>query len=95
MSTIKISEGVEVEKETLKKLLEEHVEKEIIPYKLIITLDDDGEIARGVLQYRMKVDGILQPKFYSMAVKDGISSDIIKTALSESKAHVEKGEKIK
>ena len=44
--------------------------KEIIPSKMVITLDDKGEFSEGVLLYKVKVDGVLYISQRSIAIKN-------------------------
>jgi hypothetical protein len=67
--------------------------REIIPHKLIVSYDDKGEIKDAILQYRIKEDGVIKNQFYTMAVKDGMSTGI-NNILSAAKSHAERGERI-
>ena len=69
--------------------------KEIVPHKLIIELDEDGTIISGVMQYRIRHNGAMLNKFYTMSIKDGFSLPAINTQLLKAKEHVEKGEKVR
>lgn len=69
--------------------------KEIIPNKLIISLNEDGTVANSLLHYRMRIDGKMENnRFYTMSVKTGINvADLLKIS-KDSISHAEKGEKI-
>jgi hypothetical protein len=69
--------------------------KEIVPNKLIVNFNKEGTFENGVLQYQIKVDGVTDSKYYTIGIKDGIKIPDIDKILSDSKAHAEKGEKIK
>jgi hypothetical protein len=68
--------------------------KEMIPQKLIATLNEDGTLKNAVLQYKLKIDGVLQSKFYTIAVSDGIKAVNINTVFTDAISHAKKGEKI-
>ncbi len=69
--------------------------KEIVPHKLIIDLNQDGSFRDGVLQYRIRVDGATQEKYFTMGLKNGVNGLNLQTLIDEAKSHTEKGEKIK
>jgi len=69
--------------------------KEIIPYKFIANLNEDGTFKNGVLQYRIRVDGSMDPrKFFTIAIGGGIKIPDFNKVLSDSMTHAEKGEKM-
>jgi len=69
--------------------------KEIIPVKLITTLDRDGSVKDSILQYQISVDGVVENKYYTMGVKAGIKIEDLSKIISDSVSHAETGEKIK
>jgi len=69
--------------------------KEIIPHKLIATLNPDGTVASALLQYKLRVDGAGEERYYTMTIDDGIDKKILNNILADAKTHTEKGEKIK
>jgi len=69
--------------------------KEVIPYKLIATLNPDGTAVSALLQYKIRVDGAVEEKFFTMTIDEGIDKQILNALLLDAKAHTEKGEKIK
>lgn len=69
--------------------------KEIVPHKIIIELDTDGTMKDAIMQYRLRHNGAMLNKFYTMSIKDGFSLPAINTQLQKVKEHVEMGEKIR
>jgi len=68
--------------------------KEIIPYKLIVELNEDNTCKNAVFQYRIKENGVMQNRFLTMTVNPGITINNLNSVLAEAKMHVEQGEGI-
>jgi hypothetical protein len=68
--------------------------KEIIPNKLIVTFGSDGKVQSSILQYRIKVDGVMEEKYYTMGVDNGIKTEELSKLINDAKSHTAKGEKI-
>jgi hypothetical protein len=51
--------------------------KEIIPHKLITVLDEVGNVKESVIQYRLKIDGILQSKFNTISISSNQELDSV------------------
>ncbi|MDD4980707.1 MAG: hypothetical protein PHC54_05515 [Candidatus Omnitrophica bacterium] len=69
--------------------------KEIIPYRLVVTYNDEGSVKSSILQYRIREDGKMdERKFYTMSVNNGIEPAKLQSISAASISHVEKGEKI-
>lgn len=69
--------------------------KEIIPVKLITTLNKDGTVKDSILQYQISIDGAVENKFYTMGVKAGINITDLGKVITDSISHAATGEKIK
>jgi hypothetical protein len=69
--------------------------REIVPHKLIINLDNNGDFKTGLLQYRIRSGGALNNKFFTMTIDNGIQIAAINGVLAQAKRHAEKGEGIK
>jgi len=69
--------------------------KEIVPHRLIIDLNQEGGFKSGILQYRIRNDGVMVNKFFTMGIAGGINLPAMNTMLLKTKGHVEIGEKIK
>jgi hypothetical protein len=69
--------------------------KEIIPHKIIISLDESGSFKDAIMQYRIKHGSATENKFYTMSIKNGISTAAINTQILKAKEHVEKGEGVR
>jgi hypothetical protein len=68
--------------------------KKIVPHKLIVSLNEDGTFKSGILQYRIRVDGVLDNKYLTMSIADITKTVDVGAVLSASKTHIEKGENI-
>lgn len=66
--------------------------KEIIPQKLILTFKPDGLIESSVLLYKIKVGGILDKKFFTMPISNGIEGDALEKLALGCKQYVELSE---
>lgn len=68
--------------------------KEIIPSKIIISLDDDGAPKKVICQYKTK-DGVeIDGKFKTICVNDGLEINKLVALITASLDHVAAGEKI-
>lgn len=69
--------------------------KEIVPHKLIITLNEDWTTQSGILSYRLREDGSMNSqKYYTMDVSKGINVTRLGEIVASARSHTEKGEKI-
>ena len=68
--------------------------KKIVPHKLVVSYDKNGNMTSAILQYKIDVDGAVKNEFFTMSVAAGISAGILDGVFGMAKAHVEKGEKI-
>lgn len=69
--------------------------KEIVPNKLIITLNEDWSVKDTVLSYRMREDGAMDTKrYFTIAVDGGIDIQQLNGIIESAKAHANAGEKI-
>jgi hypothetical protein len=69
--------------------------KEIIPNKMIFSLNDDGSFKSAMLHYRLRVDGSLDPKkFYTIKIDVSIDIEGIQQIINDSIVQVKKSEGI-
>jgi hypothetical protein len=68
--------------------------KTIIPKKLVVAFDKDGNVSSSILHYMIDEDGAVENKYYTMSVKAAINLDDMSKALTDAKGHAEMGEKI-
>lgn len=68
--------------------------KEIIPNKLITAINTDGTLKDCVLHYQIKTDGVLDKKFYTVNVKDGIVANDLQKIIDDSIAQAKTSEGI-
>ncbi|MGD0336718.1 MAG: hypothetical protein ABSB18_06425 [Candidatus Omnitrophota bacterium] len=68
--------------------------KQIIPHKLIISLNQDGTFKSGILQYKLKIDEIEERQFRTLGITQGINQEEINKVLEDAKSHAEQGEGI-
>jgi hypothetical protein len=66
--------------------------KQIVTQKLIVNLSEDGSYQGGVLQYRLRTDGSLDPKSKTMTIDGGININDMNAILDAAKNHVAQGE---
>jgi len=56
--------------------------KELIPNKLIISINENGTVKNTILHYQLSIDGSLDKrKFYTMAIAGLELSNIIKSSI--------------
>lgn len=60
----------------------------IVPNKLIVEVNEDGTFSHALMQYRLKVDGLLYPKYYSISVDNGLDVDKLNVILKKAKKAV-------
>ncbi len=68
--------------------------KEIIPNKLITAINTGGILKDCVLHYQIKTDGVLDKKFYTVNVKDGIVANDLQKIIDDSIAQAKTSEGI-
>ena len=73
--------------------------KQIVTKRIILDMNADGTFKSGVLQYRIRTDGALDPKVRTMSVGGGIAVnqtaiDRINSILAAARQHIERGEGI-
>lgn len=62
--------------------------KDIIPQKIVIEMNEDGTFKNGVMLYKRRIDGQIDGKTYSLAIKNGITENDVKKILDQAKSHV-------
>lgn len=69
--------------------------KLVIPKKVVIEINDDGTYKKGIIQYQIRVNGVLDAsKFYTMGVDTWLNDDLINAILAVAKNKIEEGETI-
>lgn len=69
--------------------------KEVIVTKVVIDTNENGTFKSGVMQYQLKIDGVLdRKKFYTMGIGAWLDTDIVNELLAVGKEHIEAGENI-
>ena len=64
----------------------------IIPHKLVISYDKDGEVSSSILQYKIENNGVVKNEFFTMSVDAGINKSSLTNLGSAAKMHAERGE---
>jgi len=64
----------------------------IIPSKIIITIGEDGKGAGVVLQYKARVDGVIDAGFRTMDVRAGIDDGLLEKIIGGAIERVTAGE---
>ena len=60
----------------------------IVPHKMILSYAEDGTVKDAILQYRIKVNGVMDNKFYTMGVKESVSKTAV-DSMAIAKAQVD------
>ncbi len=70
--------------------------KNVVPHKMVITYDNDGNFKKSVLLYRLKTNGMLDArKFYSMDTTKGLDKNLINRVVFDGKNYADVIEKSK
>ena len=62
--------------------------REVVPSKVIVTVDEKGEVSKAIVQYRIRDNGKLSREFFTMSVKGGIDIAGVTKTVMESLDHV-------
>ena len=69
--------------------------KELIPNKVILNFDSKGVYRDGVLQYRVKENGVLKNIYHTISIENsGFSIPQFKDMVKKFESHAKKAEKI-
>ena len=69
--------------------------KEIVPHKLVVEYDKQGDVKSGIILYRIKIDGATNNKYNSISIMGaGHSVPQFAAILKKFLKHAEKAEKI-
>jgi len=58
--------------------------REVIPSKVIISSTEAGVLQTCILQYKLKIDGVMQNKFYTINVMAGLSAQDLQKIITDS-----------
>jgi hypothetical protein len=69
--------------------------KVVVPKKVVIETNEDGTYKTGVIQYQLRIDGVLNAsKFYTMGADTWLDDETINPLLEFAKSKIEEGENI-
>ena len=68
--------------------------RKLIPHKLVVKFDKQGQVEDGIILYRIQVDGVLGKEFKSLGIKNiGFNKVQFNAALNKIRQHVKSVEK--
>jgi hypothetical protein len=69
--------------------------KIVVPRKVVIETNEDGTYKTGVIQYQLRIDGVLSAsKFYTMGIDNWTTDEAINPLLTFAKSKIEEGENL-
>lgn len=68
--------------------------KELLPYKAIIELNEDGTFKTGLYQYKVIEDGVTPRQFKTMTIDGAVNTNDINAILSSAKSFVKESENL-
>jgi hypothetical protein len=68
--------------------------KELMPYKAIIELNEDGTFKTGLYQYKVIEDGVTPRQFKTMTIDGAVNASDVNAILASTKSFVEGSENL-